>query len=536
MSFGEFAQAPPRGTEPSTAFGEFSTAAVPAAFGEFVRPDRIETAFGEFQGEPPVAEPSAAESSLEFAAFEQDADGATANPYVGTVRDDEGEPLAGVAVSVEVDALTRVSVALSTVTATPSIIAADGIESSVIKVRVIDEDGIPMRGVPAARCVLVVTGTGNTVTQPTLPTDENGETSGSVVSTGEQTKTASYTVLGLLLTDTAPVIVGSGEVPADFSDDFETGAKAGAQNGVSWGSVNSSPSIAGTGGLGTFTRTAGEWVADIYAGVDIYLEDAAELPATLIGPFTVISNTTTVLTFVGDATGATRTRNGDPRVTDIDPVAGTYSLEFRHRPCRNDIDEDSNSEQRINIPDLAEFWMRYKLLVPANYAHRVPVGTGNNKFFFIGWDDGVAPDRILADLETIRNPATGGSSLFCQTVHPVNGSAQQITSPQVQVVDVISATGAIVPGVASVISIHVKVASGAETNDGVLELWADDTIIFRKTNLRLSYPSGSVLYGTAPFFRVGYIQGYANSGYDEETIFRVDDFELFSNDPEWGLE
>ncbi len=481
--------------------------------------------------------PDASQSSLEPEAFEQDADGVTANEIVGTVRDVSGNPLEELeGVTIEVEALTRVSASLSTVSAAPSIIAADDLASSVITLRLIDEDGVPMRNVPAARCVLAVSGTGNTVTQPTLPTDENGETSGSVVSTGEQTKSASFTALGIAITDTAVVVVGSGEVPADFTDTFETGARAAAQNGVSWGSVNSSPNIAGTGADGSFTRTAGEWVVDIYAGKDIYLEDASSLPADLIGPFTVISNTTTTLTFVGDATGATRTRNGDPRVTDLDPIAGTYSLEFRHRPCRNDIDEDSNSEQRINIPELSEFWLRYKLLVPTNYAHRVPIGTGNNKFFFIGWDDGVAPDRILVDLETVRNPATGGSSLFCQTVHPVDGTAQTIFSPQVQVTDVISATGAIVPGVASVISIHVKVASGAETNDGALELWADDTIIFRKTNLRLSYPSGSALYGTAPVFRVGYLQGYANSGYDEETIFQIDDVTLHSNDPEWGLE
>lgn len=53
MAFNELAAALIRGVEPSVAFGEFSGAAVPAAFTEFALPDRAASPFEEFTGGAP---------------------------------------------------------------------------------------------------------------------------------------------------------------------------------------------------------------------------------------------------------------------------------------------------------------------------------------------------------------------------------------------------------------------------------------------------------------------------------------------------
>lgn len=88
-------------------------------------------------------------------------------------------------------------------------IEGDGVESATITVRVLNTDGNPIQGLEASKCVLAVSGTGNTVTQPTGYTDRNGDISGSFVSTVDATKTCSWTVLGAAVTDTVAVDVGT---------------------------------------------------------------------------------------------------------------------------------------------------------------------------------------------------------------------------------------------------------------------------------------------------------------------------------------
>lgn len=60
--------------------------------------------------------------------------------------------------------------------------------------------------------------------------------------------------------------------------------------------------IAGTGASGTFTRTSGTWTANDQLDKLVKCYDA---DGNLYGPFHVTSNTTTALSFLGDATGAT---------------------------------------------------------------------------------------------------------------------------------------------------------------------------------------------------------------------------------------
>jgi len=114
--------------------------------------------------------------------------------------------------------------AACTVTATPSTIGNDGLDSSVIRVRVLDDRGEPMQGLAADKVVLAATGTGNTLTQPTGFTDSNGEITGSLVSTNIATKVVSATVLDAAVTDTASVVVESSVPPTIYIEsDFASG-------------------------------------------------------------------------------------------------------------------------------------------------------------------------------------------------------------------------------------------------------------------------------------------------------------------------
>lgn len=76
--------------------------------------------------------------------------------------------------------------------------------------------------------------------------------------------------------------------------------------------------ISGTGADGTFTRTAGTWVADAEIGKEVEFFDA---DGRLIGPFVVTDNDTTTLIFKGDATGAVEVRTDHyVLLADVDSV------------------------------------------------------------------------------------------------------------------------------------------------------------------------------------------------------------------------
>lgn len=150
--------------------------------------------------------PDQTESTLVSASYTVTADGVTTDAVTYTAENGAGAVMPNKTVTFTVERV-FLSASLSDVTATPGTIANDGIEASDVTVQVKDTDGYNAPGIGFAQAVLAVTGTGNTVTQPAARTDAQGRTAGSFVSTGVATKTCSYTVSGLAITDTASVVV-----------------------------------------------------------------------------------------------------------------------------------------------------------------------------------------------------------------------------------------------------------------------------------------------------------------------------------------
>ncbi len=75
-----------------------------------------------------------------------------------------------------------------------------------------------------------------------------------------------------------------------------------------YGASDAAGTVAGTGGLNTFTRTAGSWTAGTLVGARVAFYNGT----TYVGSFAITGNTTTVLSFTGDATGATTTGTSAP--------------------------------------------------------------------------------------------------------------------------------------------------------------------------------------------------------------------------------
>ena len=196
------------------------------------------------------AAPDTTQSTYTSSAFANAADGATSTTLTFTAKDAAGNAMATMPLAWSVERIT-LAAGDPVVTAAPSTIDDDGADRSYITLTALDASDRPLRGIPAANCVLAATGSGNTVTQPATATDLNGQTSGYIVSTVAATKVASYTVLGVAITDTASVVVEAAGVPTVYAESAFTGGTISPFTDV-WGNritVISDPTGSGRGNL-----------------------------------------------------------------------------------------------------------------------------------------------------------------------------------------------------------------------------------------------------------------------------------------------
>ena len=186
-----------------------------------------------------------------------------------------GQELSGSPVVFSADATAGgVSAAESEVDASPATItASSGASAATITVRVRDGFGNPVAGVPVA---LAVDGSGNTLTQPSAPTDANGVATGRLSSTSVGLRTVTVTAGGVELDDVATVTVQAGTPSASTSTATVPNGSAGQRttieiqlkdalgNPVPGRASAIAVSIAGAnnaGGLGASDEGAGRYTA-----------------------------------------------------------------------------------------------------------------------------------------------------------------------------------------------------------------------------------------------------------------------------------
>jgi adhesin/invasin len=130
---------------------------------------------------------------------------------VVTGQDLEGSPVVFTATATS----GGVSATESQVEAAPATISASsGSSAATITVRVRDQFGNPVAGVPVA---LAADGSGNTLAQPAEPTDANGIATGRLSATAVGTRTVTATAGGVELEQTATVTVQPGAPAAATS-------------------------------------------------------------------------------------------------------------------------------------------------------------------------------------------------------------------------------------------------------------------------------------------------------------------------------
>ncbi len=213
----------------------------------------------------------------------------------------------------------------------------------------------------------------------------------------------------------------------------------------------------------------------------------------------------------------------DGSIRDWTAKTGKYSLRFRYRAGK------AWTEQRFDLgKPLRELWIRYWLRVPTNFTY----GTGsrrNDKFFAI-WMDAYENkgygSTVWLGMEPYNNAGATLGFGYSQVNKGMGGSYKEHT-PIITTAD---------RGRWMQIILHLKVESSDGADDGIIQTyrrWAGESN-FTKLHEMLNVPLRVPDSGPNGFVR-GYILGWANAPYAQDTEWLLDDFTISDSSPLAGL-
>jgi len=206
------------------------------------------------------------------------------------------------------------------------------------------------------------------------------------------------------------------------------------------------------------------------------------------------------------------TWNSAEKVTVSSSVArtGSYAAKF-HFPGNTDLAADAWAELRFDLAKLnTEVWFQYDLYIPSNFKHRNPSGPGNDKFLRL-WGT-IYDDVEKVGLSTFPN--NGYSSISGEWNDKVlgltNGGGMTAYPPS-------SSNAITASDVGTWVTYKIYAKQSTSSSNGTLKLWKNGTLILDATNKINNYTSSET-----HAFRYGYILGWSNSGYDQDTDFYLD--------------
>lgn len=190
-------------------------------------------------------------------------------------------------------------------------------------------------------------------------------------------------------------------------------------------------------------------------------------------------------------------------------ISGQESAKFRF-PGNQDPDKDSWAELRFDLGNTyPELWIQYYLFVPENYEHRGE-SWSNNKFLRLWARD--YKDREKVGFSLLWR-GDGGSDLNSEW--SVNGGGLGTKIHRTGAGDAFITTAD--QGKWIKVRVQAKAAQSGDVN-GTLRLWKNDELIIDHADLINNFHLDSL-----HAYQFGYILGWANSGFDEQTEFYLDD-------------
>lgn len=219
-------------------------------------------------------------------------------------------------------------------------------------------------------------------------------------------------------------------------------------------------------------------------------------------------------------------------VSSSNAFSGGKSLRFVFAPTDSGV--DSSAEQRFDMGRyLSEVWIDYMIYIPSNFRHRKDPPT-NNKFLML-WRDtysDVAGGTWRIGIEYLRRDDSSSNLRFMSSRWDFNSWTDSGPWPEggpANGFPLISPT-ALRPGAWNRVRFHVKAATSRTAEDGEVHLWLNDAQVIAYTRGRFhnafASPSDAVL-------KNGYMLGWSNSGFSQETIFYIDEVKFFQTNPRW---
>jgi hypothetical protein len=308
-----------------------------------------------------------------------------------------------------------------------------------------------------------------------------------------------------------------GQAGASSGGQTGKGGSAGAGNAAGLGGAS-----AGAGGSGAGTNAGGSAGSTSQcpepAGTPLLADsfESGDMSATNPDGFKWgKNNRTSVVTATHAVWNNGSINNPIGNAQDWTPFDGAHSLRFRYPAL------DAWSEQRFKLGGAyPEIWIRYWLRVPLNFVHEnVTGGAGNNKFFAL-WMDGYSQHGEGPTIVWNFWPQPEGGSYFTYSL------SQEPTGPKGhhgKYADFIRSPED--RGRWMQVVLYAKMSSTPTSTDGESRIWrrwqdgCDFTPISETLGRSFVAPAGGPNGWAA-----GYIMGWANSGYVEDTEWLLDEF------------
>lgn len=230
--------------------------------------------------------------------------------------------------------------------------------------------------------------------------------------------------------------------------------------------------------------------------------------------------------------------SGNTSISTENSKNGTYSLKFLYKASA--APSGNKAEQRFNLGGAyKEMWIKYDLFIPSNYTHRTHSNTENNKGFVFLWAKDYSkgtpenPGREGPKLGSHFWPNSDGTSKLTSYASALVNGTYTLQKHSNGSADGSSAITKNDRGHWMTVIIHMKYATKSN-NDGVMEVWKTD---WQGNKTKLTDIQNGAWYSTQSFstlaargFDEGYLLGAANSGFDKDTVFYIDNIE-FSTTP-----
>lgn len=230
--------------------------------------------------------------------------------------------------------------------------------------------------------------------------------------------------------------------------------------------------------------------------------------------------------------------NHGGEVSNVSPIAGSHSLRFVFPAVADFV--DSNREQRFILPRNCDggVGMEWDQRLPANFFLRNQTdSSGTTSKWFQIWQGSHADYSTHTTVGASFRRSGEGNQVEIMAVVTDSGCTvcnANFSSPSAKGRVLIDpdtpSNGILVPGQIHNIKWRVRFSSSPAATDGLWELLVDNVVFATFTGAIYSPASRG---NPVPSVRSGYLMGYSNAGYNDQTIWQWDNLKVYHTLERW---